>query len=89
MRLNGRTLRIVRRSCGLSQSDIADKIGCTKSYISMLEKGTTTPNELAFNKIRTTVFNDLDDVTMQIIVAVHDSIVLRADNKRSVTQAIK
>jgi hypothetical protein len=40
----------------------------------MLEKGTTTPNESAFYKIRTTVFDDIDDATMQIIVAVHDSI---------------
>jgi transcriptional regulator with XRE-family HTH domain len=84
MKFDGHALRIIRRSCGFTQSYVAKKSGYSVQYVSMLENGTTAPNDVAFHRIRD-VF-DLSDSELAIIVAVHDSLVKRTDDKRPALQ---
>jgi transcriptional regulator with XRE-family HTH domain len=36
--------RKARTAKGLSQAEVADKLGCATSYVSMLERGARTPS---------------------------------------------
>ena len=40
-----------RREAGMTQSELADKINVTKSYISRIEKGVITPSVATFDRI--------------------------------------
>jgi len=47
----GKNLRIARKQKGISQEDLAYKIGFHRTYISMLERGIRTPSLVAIHKI--------------------------------------
>lgn len=40
----GETMRQERKSAGYTQSDVADGLGVTREYVSMIENGTRTPS---------------------------------------------
>ena len=48
---NAQILLDARREAGMTQSELADKINVTKSYISRIEKGVITPSVATFYRI--------------------------------------
>ncbi|MCI1859756.1 MAG: helix-turn-helix domain-containing protein [Sporolactobacillus sp.] len=71
--MNGHILYVLRISCGLSQADVAKLSGYTASYISKLENGRAIMDGKTAQRLRS-VFTQLDDAQIRVIVAVHDSI---------------
>ena len=48
---NAQILLDARREAGLTQQELADRIGTNKSYISRIERGLTIPSNSAFYRI--------------------------------------
>lgn len=50
---SGQLLRDVRKEAGMTQSQVAEKIGADKSYISRIENGQIVPTAASFFRIVT------------------------------------
>ena len=48
---SGRLLRDVRKEAGMTQAEVANKIGANKSYISRIENGLIIPTATSFFRI--------------------------------------
>jgi len=48
---NAQILLDARKECGMTQSELADKIGTDKSYISRVERGLTIPSISTFYRM--------------------------------------
>lgn len=48
---SGQLLRNVRKEAGMTQAEVADKIGANKSYISRIENGKVVPTATSFFRI--------------------------------------
>ena len=48
---SGSLLRNARKEAGMTQAEVAEKIGANKSYISRVENGLTTPTATSFFRI--------------------------------------
>lgn len=49
--VSGSALRAARENAELTQQDLADKVGCTKWFISKLEVGSRQPSASTFGDI--------------------------------------
>lgn len=58
VRFVGDTMRLCRQFLGLSQADLADKIGISRQYIHQLETGERTPNELTTRAMAAALYVD-------------------------------
>lgn len=70
--MDGKTLRIVRRSCGLRLVDLAKLTGYNISYLSMMENDLKPISESARRKLMAALPVDMNEI--RVIIAVHDSI---------------
>ena len=48
---NAQTIRNARKESGLTQTEVADRIGADKAYISRVEHGITVPSVSSFYRI--------------------------------------
>ena len=48
---SGQIIRDIRKEAGVTQSELADKIGADKSYVSRVERGEIMPSVGAFYRI--------------------------------------
>ena len=51
MRYTSQILLDARKEAGMTQSELADRLSVTKSYISRIEKGVITPSVATFYRI--------------------------------------
>lgn len=58
---NAQILKDARKEVGLTQSELAERIGADKSYISRIERGITIPTVSSFYKI-------ISALGMQIVI---------------------
>lgn len=58
--IRGETLKRARLQAGLSQKELADKVGVTQTYISTWETERRVPSEEHFNKLQKVVDLDID-----------------------------
>jgi transcriptional regulator with XRE-family HTH domain len=45
VKISGQTLRLMRMSVGMRQDIVADLIGCTRQYVSLVELGKRRPSK--------------------------------------------
>jgi len=62
LRTFGNSLRLVRKSQGLTQEELAQACGLDRTYLSGLERGVRNPSLLAIVKISTTLNTTLGDL---------------------------
>lgn len=58
--LFGKRLKEIRKSSGLSQAELASKIGVDEKYISRLETSTSTPSFAMIIKLSDTLNTDIE-----------------------------
>jgi len=47
----GKLLKLLRKGAGLSQEELAERVGCSRTYPSLLELGKRTPKLFMFIRI--------------------------------------
>lgn len=81
----GRSIRLLRTARGISQKELAETVGCSNNYLSLVERGRRTPSIRFVDQIGTA----LDVPTSQLFALADDDVDIRDPTRRQLVDKLK